>query len=902
MGRQRPGTFKIPYKISSFDHYYDDGYETKEQALTALAEVAEPGRLFVVQEEGHKVLYVYQGENQEPMQVGSSSDFIAPLEPLRTYKKGQFLLWDNKVWKAKVDNTPIPVEPGVEEIKQYLEVKPDLQLDFVTVGQVTEDYGSTTGKLDSIRWYNNPNEYGSYIAGSAIHHYPLDLENDWEQYILYRGSLAERITSPLEFQDNYLLSISYPIPIFTYQVDPNEPSFYDTHETLQLFYDDSKRLLNISIANYHQHYLDWNVPDTNEIKTYLLNGFVDNLLRMMGYYRSPGTTIESYNLPTTPEGIVGMMIEEMIKAEGITFEEFLQTIPYSIEDFYKVGYLSATIGMVETLSARYILKYIEVPLTSNMIQILEEALEHYDYDSNPYDLERSETPFNILKHYLEYDKLPPEPDTPEYYAIEAWVDIVNGNLPNQGSSNNIPVSVAEEQLERLQWLLVGASTAYEEKNRYFIREWVTRDSRDIILKFEDLLFDYEFTQGYDTPVVDPTVYRPIGPIDSSGIEDINTYITELQDLFQNITIATRDFQIYLTNPNDHNLTPEALQNIETCIEYSQDFLEKLTRREGYNTYRVTNYELNNLGDWEKLYDVNEPPKPTPPQDLSDVHYVDGTKENKPLKGIHYILPTDEDYYVETFNQETDTSHTEYRKSYMEEAIATTYSRYNEEYETYIEDYINVYNGERYHYTWSLDQNGQYSVVNTTKGFVTTSEYTHLDSSSPSKPVLRNLVITTTPTTFLITTKEQTTPMGALQYTSTTGLRLFGNNFDIKIPDENYFIATYNSDVLTKGWFKHIPDKSIDALFNWNMVMDESGNIAKSRRGIPVERVFEDNVPTIAEMSSFSIGDVVVLKVGGVEKQRTIYLGRTALRWKGSLEEYQLLSAAQQTSFEIYDIY
>lgn len=103
-------------------------------------------------------------------------------------------------------------------------------------------------------------------------------------------------------------------------------------------------------------------------------------------------------------------------------------------------------------------------------------------------------------------------------------------------------------------------------------------------------------------------------------------------------------------------------------------------------------------------------------------------------------------------------------------------------------------------------------------------------------------------------------------------------------------------------FSNLPDKSTDALYSYNVVMDANGNLAKSTKGSPKERVFENTVPIVSQMNTFNIGDIIVLKVDGVETQRTIYLGRTALRWKGNLTEYSALTPAQQASYEIYDVY
>ena len=98
------------------------------------------------------------------------------------------------------------------------------------------------------------------------------------------------------------------------------------------------------------------------------------------------------------------------------------------------------------------------------------------------------------------------------------------------------------------------------------------------------------------------------------------------------------------------------------------------------------------------------------------------------------------------------------------------------------------------------------------------------------------------------------------------------------------------------------DKSNDLSYAYVLAINSQGYIGKRMLSLPIERVFNNTVPTIADMNVFNIGDVIILMVDNVETQRTKYLGRTALRWTGTYAEYMALTVDQRKAFEIYDIY
>ncbi len=103
-------------------------------------------------------------------------------------------------------------------------------------------------------------------------------------------------------------------------------------------------------------------------------------------------------------------------------------------------------------------------------------------------------------------------------------------------------------------------------------------------------------------------------------------------------------------------------------------------------------------------------------------------------------------------------------------------------------------------------------------------------------------------------------------------------------------------------FSGLIDRSFDRSFNKYMVSDVNGNIGTCNLSV-VHLVQE--IPTQIEMSNWRIGDICVFTLDGrliTETQRTIFLGKTLLRWTGTYEAYNALSMDQKASIEIFDIY
>lgn len=76
MENVKPGTIKSPFKIDSIDYFYG-GYQNMTQALEAMDENAEAGRLFTVPEQnGTKVLYMYQGNSTYTSVSGGGGDYL----------------------------------------------------------------------------------------------------------------------------------------------------------------------------------------------------------------------------------------------------------------------------------------------------------------------------------------------------------------------------------------------------------------------------------------------------------------------------------------------------------------------------------------------------------------------------------------------------------------------------------------------------------------------------------------------------------------------------------------------------------------------------------------------------------------------------------------------------------